>query len=88
MEREVVGAAQQDGKPVARRVFGEVFGRNGSVFLQPLRGRKACKPRQQLVVHLIPCFLDLCRRWQLRNRLIGARNEDGVEFLTQPRADF
>src|SRR5882672_4259702 len=56
---QMVRAAQQDGEAIARRIFGEIFFRYGSVPLDPVGQRHFFKSLPQVSIDDVPCLANL-----------------------------
>src|SRR6266478_5845441 len=56
---QMVRAAQQDGEAIARRIFGEIFFRYGSVPLDPVGPRHFFQTLQQFGIDDVPCLANL-----------------------------
>src|SRR5258708_1862821 len=66
MVRDMTGAAQQNGQPVAVRLFGEILFRNNRVPLKPLRRSKFGEKLADLRVNIFPVLAQF-----LKGRQIG-----------------
>src|SRR6266436_914358 len=86
---QMVGAAQQDGKAVARSIFREIFFRYGRVPLKPVGPQHSLKPLPQLTVYGFPCLANLFVRRNGGLRFVGIRDEGdiklGMKSFSQPQ---
>jgi hypothetical protein len=62
----MVGSTQQYSQSVPGRIFGVIFLGHGVVSLQPFVRRKIFKLREQFTAYLVPIFLELMSRRELR----------------------
>src|SRR6266478_168351 len=85
----MVRAAQQDSEAIARRVFGEIFLRYGSVPRQPVGPRHSFKTPRQFIVYVVPCLAYLFVRRNVGSRFVGIRDEGdiklGMKSFSQPQ---
>src|SRR6267143_202762 len=81
---QMVRAAQQDGKAIARSVFGEIFFRYGSVPQQPIGPRHSFNALLQITVNGVPCLANLFVRRSGRLRLVGIGDEGGIKLGIEP----
>src|ERR1700720_4255896 len=70
---QVVGAAEQNGEPIARSIFGEIFFRYGGVPLDPVGPRHLLEALPQFNVHGFPRLANLCVRRNDGLRFVGIR---------------
>src|SRR5580700_957894 len=86
---QMVGAAQQDGEAIARRIFREIFFRYGRVPLEPVGPRHFLKPFPQFSVYGFPCLANLFVRRNGGLELVGIRDEGDIELgmkaLSEPQ---
>src|ERR1700693_6626896 len=80
----MVGAAQQDGETMARRVFREICFRYGRVPLEPVGPRHFRNPLPQFTVYGFPCLANLFVRRNGGLGLVGIRDEGDIELGMKP----
>src|ERR1700693_6079912 len=86
---QMVGAAQQNGEPIARSIFCEIFFRYGGVPLEPVGPRHFFKALPQFNVYGFPCLANLFVRRDGGLGLVRIRDEGDIKFgmqaFTQPQ---